>query len=267
MAKNRPSKDRRQARNRARREALAARRAAARERDGGGSESSDTSASSAGGQRKGLVGRLLGGGSGGGTKRTPAERPAPIRGRPEGPMPRDDKGRVPGQRAALFAFFFAVASVATLLIVPISIEREIDSPADAPDGCEIVEPDEDAEDPQLTCEDSVTVVGELGAVGVGALMVPLAITGVGFWATTREKQARIWTFCLLAFAAFLLVFAIGGLLFLPSMIALTVASFQGRRAEQQLLQAQHAAKPRTRADEPGDEDETVADDPSPDDDG
>ena len=73
------------------------------------------------------------------------------------------------------------------------------------------------------------------------LLLPVIITGVGFWATTRERQSRIWTFCLVALAVYLILFTIGGLLFVPSMVALTVASFQSRRAEQQLLVAQRLA--------------------------
>lgn len=178
----------------------------------------------------------------------PAERPAPVRGRPQGPMPRDDRGQVAGHRAAVFALVFAIASSGLLLFIKIPIERDIASVADAPAGCEIAEDskaDDSAEkkddDEQLTCVENVTIPHELGLVAYPILAVPVIIGAVGFWATTRERQARIWTFCLVAFAVFLLGFAIGGLLFIPSMIALTVASFQSRRAEQKLLMAQHAA--------------------------
>ncbi len=168
-------------------------------------------------------------------------------------MPRNARGQVVGHRAALFAFVFALAAVVLLLFVPIPIDRNIDTPADAPPGCEVettttttADATDDAsdsgDDPQLTCRDSVTIPGELGFVAYPILLLPVAITGIAFWATTRDRQSRIWTFCLIGLAVFLVVFTIGGLLFVPSMVALTIASFQSRRAEQQLLQAQRAAQ-------------------------
>ena len=177
-----------------------------------------------------------------------SERPAPVRGRPEGPIPRNNRGQVPGHRAALFAMVFSAAAVALLLFIPIPIERNIDAPADAPEGC-VVETtttttgdvEDSADEEQLTCRDSVTIPDELGAIAYLILLLPAVITGVGFWATTRERQSRIWTFCLVALAVYLILFTIGGLLFVPSMVALTIASFQSRRAEQKLLAAQRIA--------------------------
>jgi cytochrome bd-type quinol oxidase subunit 2 len=182
-------------------------------------------------------------------------------------MPRNEKGHVVGHRAALFAFVFALAAVVLLLFAPIPIDRNIDTPADAPPGCEVettttTEPVADATDEsgdsggdnQLTCRDSVTIPDELGLVAYPILLLPVAITGIAYWATTRDRQSRIWTFCLVGLAVFLVVFTIGGLLFVPSMVALTIASFQSRRAEQQLLQAQRASG----GDDPAEPIETTA---------
>ncbi|HUW02998.1 MAG TPA: hypothetical protein VMW08_11640 [Acidimicrobiales bacterium] len=262
MAKQRPSKDKRQAQNRARREANAARAEVARARaEAEGPGSGDDKP-----PKQGFFSRMISPGRvdapSSGSKESSArssttgkgrgERPAPIRGRPDGPIPRNDRGQVPGYRAALFAMVFAAAAVTLLLFIPIPIERTIDSPADAPAGC-VVETttttttsatdgeDEPVDDVQLTCRDSVTIPDELGFVAYLILLLPLLITGVGFWATTRDRQSRIWTFCLVALAVYLILFTIGGLLFVPSMIALTVASFQSRRAEQKLLVVQRIA--------------------------
>lgn len=164
-------------------------------------------------------------------------------------MPRDAKGRVAGHLAASSALVFALAAVALLLFIPIPFDREIDTAADAPAGCEIQATTTttqgsdaaDAKPVQLVCRDSVTIPNELGLIAYPILLLPVLITGIGFWATTRDRQSLIWTICLLSLAGYL-IFTISGLLFVPSMVALTIASFQTRRAEQQLLVHERSAR-------------------------
>lgn len=271
MAKDRPAKEKRQARNRARREALAARAEAARARE---VEERATGAASPSADQRGFFARLL----------RPAPRPSakatggagqtestrPVRGRMEGPMPRDERGRVPGHRATLFALFFALSAAVLLLVVPLDRPTEIDTPTDAAevgDDCEVRDEDREAfeealaegeDDPELFCYTNETAIDESGLVAVPLLLIPAAICGAAFWATTRERQATFWTVCLVLLAIY--VMALNAILFLPSMVALTVSSFQSRRKEQQLAALQRGIAVDTDADEPPIDDAADPDD-------
>jgi hypothetical protein len=72
----------------------------------------------------------------------------------------------------------------------------------------------------------------LDAQGPGILLVlalPVLVCVYAFWANRRPDRSRMLTFAMLALAATVILG--GGILFLPSLIALAIASFQVRKAE------------------------------------
>lgn len=148
---------------------------------------------------------------------------------------RPQPDRIPGQRAVLMAFLFAVVSAGTLLLFPVQVEREVDP--DDPRVEEEFDEDEEIdlnEDGTVTILEDVRLVDEEGALVVaGIIGTPLLVTGAAVYFTKRPQRSTVYTFAMMALAAFIFLFAGPyGIIALPSMIALAVGGFQSRRADQ-----------------------------------
>lgn len=222
MAAKRPSKAERQRRNRARRDAREARSARAGEATelARGRDAADDSVE-------------------------PGEPSAPERSsRAKAVRPgRGGAGvaTVPGQRAVLLSFLFSLVSIALLVLLPVSLQREVpvDDPRVVEQDVEVEEGDETAtivEDVKLIDEESL-------AVALAVMLTPVAVTGVAVAATRNERRSTYWTMCMLALAAY--VFFIGGayaIYTLPPLVALGVGGFQARRAEGKERMAEIKAK-------------------------
>jgi len=213
----RPSKDKRQRQNRNERAARQARRthageATALSRGEREAAAPTTSARAAGRDAKA---------AGAGTKEA-------------GGRKRRSPFTIPGQRAVVMAFLFTIVSAVTLLVAPVQVEREVDE--DAPileriDEDDITERDEEAG--TVTYVDDAKLIDEESlAVAAGVLLTPILITGICAWFAKRPQRSNVWTFGLMALAAYIFFFAGPyGIITLPSMIALAVGGFQSRRAE------------------------------------
>jgi hypothetical protein len=217
---DRPSKQKRAAENRARRQALAARRenaqhqpppAPAKRGRGRGRTASTgplSSASSTSRQRPpasgGLFGKLLGGGA----SAADLEMPDP-----------DDPT---GKRAAKLALILAVLGVAGLAFFPVPV----DSHGKAMDQKQLKLKHEEGEkvptDPAITAVGPAIFVYGLPTLGAAAF----ALTGL-----KRPRRTRTLMVCLIASGAFILLNFGIGLLFLPSLVALFMAWRQVRQAD------------------------------------
>lgn len=205
MASNRPSKAERQRRNRAAREARAARSARAGEATALTHGATGEDAGSTAEATSGRAGR---------------ERTRPQR--PQGTT-------VPGQRAVLLAFLFSLVSIVLLVLLPVTIPKEV--PIDDPRVDEDAEIDEEAGTATITEDVKLLEEESLGAA-LAVMLTPVAITGVAVWGTSKPRRSTIWTMCMLFLAAY--VFFIGGayaLYTLPPLVALGVGGFQARREE------------------------------------
>jgi hypothetical protein len=152
---------------------------------------------------------------------------------------------IPGQRAVVMAFLFALVSAGTLLLAPVQVQREVDEDAavlEEIDEDDISERDEEAG--TVTYVEDAKLLDEEGpAVAAGVLLTPILITGVAVWFTKKPQRTNVWTVALIALAAFVFFFAGPyGIITLPSMIALAVGGFQSRRAETKERMAEIKAK-------------------------
>lgn len=195
------SKQRRAARNRAAREALAARR----ENALAARSTTDDAATFSG---AGAAADPTGGGAG--STRTGRSR-----------------GRRPGDLAVLLALVFAGISAVTMLFLRVPVDDRGEPLPDRFRGVAVQARE------MLTGRD----VGDettslLDAQGPGILVVlalPVLVCAFALWANRRPDRSRMLTFAMLALAGTIILGA--GFLFLPSLIALAVASFLVRKAE------------------------------------
>jgi len=152
---------------------------------------------------------------------------------------------VPGQRAVVMAFLFTIVSAVTLLVAPVQVSREVD--ADAPvleriDEDDITDRDEEAGTVTYV-EDAKLIEEESAPVAAGVLLTPILVTGICAWFSKRPQRSNVWTFGLMALAAYVFFFAGPyGIITLPSMVALAVGGFQSRRAEGKARLAEIRAK-------------------------
>lgn len=143
---------------------------------------------------------------------------------------------VPGGRAALLALLFAVGGVVTLFTIddiPVNKAGEVLSSEDI-DALE-----KKGESP---LRDSF-----LEVYGPVAVALPLVAAGMGFWSVRVRRSRR---YVIAALVVLVLASLPAGLLFVPSVIALTVASYQMRKAER--LAAETDAPPSDDEPEPAD---------------
>ncbi|MFP3900965.1 MAG: hypothetical protein ACLFXM_08915 [Acidimicrobiia bacterium] len=204
------SKQRRAARNRAAREALAARREnalAARSR-------SDDAAtfSSAGAGTDPADGGTEPAGAGAG----PAGRGMAARYR----------GRRPGDTAVLVALVLSIVSAVSVLFVRVPVD---DRGEPLPGRFRALY--EQAREMQIGRDigDDTTSLFEAQPSVLFILALAVLVCAFAVWANRRPDRSRLLTFAMLALAGTVILGA--GFLFLPSLIALAVASFQVRKAE------------------------------------
>jgi hypothetical protein len=226
------SKQRRAARNRASRDALAARR----ENAVTTSESPSTGTTKASPSR-GSSSRGAARGSSAAAAR--AARPVPVA---AGPPPKGIKEMVqskrPGDRAVLAAFLLSFVSAILLLVVlKVTVDDRGDSIPPQYGALTIA-----ARQAITGSEDVTKEASTLSAYGPLALVMaatPVLIAGYAVWANRRPDRSRLLTFALIAMALASLLS--GGLtIFLPTLIALGIGTFRIRRAD---MEAGMAAAP------------------------
>lgn len=256
-SKRDPHRQRRQARNRAERQAREARRAAAQ--SAGGPTSATTP------KRR----RRWGGGRSG-AQATPAQAaPAPAAASPSGgagggsagaagptrPRGGSFAGKPPGSRAAFLSLLFAVGALASVIFLQVPVDED-GSPLSQSEVEELDERREAGEDIPERERNAFMALWPLSVLYV----LPIGVGGIAVRATTRAaRPGRVWMRALIAITVFAIISGIP-ILYFPMVLALAVASFQARRAE---ATAAAAARP---ADEPIEVD-AVEEDSEPDTDG
>ncbi|MGH9230233.1 MAG: hypothetical protein ACRD07_16185 [Acidimicrobiales bacterium] len=106
----------------------------------------------------------------------------------------------------------------------------------------------------------------LEASGPGVILylaLPVAVAAFAFWANRRPDRSRLITFALVAMAG--LVLFLGGYFFFPTLVALAVASFQIRKADMPARVAERVAPTRGRRGVIDAESEELGDEPIDDD--
>jgi hypothetical protein len=226
------SKQRRAARNRASRDALAARRENAVIAPVT-SSTRTTKASPSGGSSSRRSTR-----GGAGAAARPA-RPVPVA---AGPPPKGIKEMVqskrPGDRAILLAFLLSfVSAILLLLVLKVTVDDRGDSIPTQYGALTI------AARQAITGSESVTeeasTLSAYGPVSLVMAATPVLIAGYALWANRRPDRSRLLTFALIAMAMASLL--TGGLtIFLPTLIALGIGTFRIRKAD---MEAGMAAAP------------------------
>jgi hypothetical protein len=235
-AKRQPSKQKRTAQNRQQRAALEARKAAATSTSSGGGSSSG------GGGRSSLLGRLFGGGAGGGTRpataRAAAPRPAGGLGAPRGDQPIGFRAALAGLLAALAAIVLTV-----LQTTPVNAEGDLYTPeklvaewSDSALDVALAEPEADAAavadgvDTWTPGRGSERLIQALWPASL-AMVLPLAAAALAFRAVRQRQSSRTVNRAMYAtlFGA-LLTFNLF-IFFLPTVVAISIAGFQVRKAE------------------------------------
>jgi hypothetical protein len=222
--KRQTSKQRRAARNRASRDALAARRtnAVTSATPSGSSHGSSAGSSRAGSATTaraatgtGSFGGLLG-----------------ARG-----------NRRPGDLAVMLALGLAVVSaVSVLFFTKVPVDDRGEPLPRTFQGVAVAAREAITGEPLPDNEESL-----LDASGPGVVLylaLPVAVAAFAFWANRRPDRSRLITFALIAMAG--LVLFLGGYFFFPSLVALAVASFQIRKADMPARVAERAAPTRGR---------------------
>jgi uncharacterized membrane protein YkvA (DUF1232 family) len=225
--KRNDSKQRRAARNRASRDALAARR--------DNVASATTSPSSTGGG----TGRAGGGGSGG-----PAAAAAGASAAPPTGLAAILRSRRPGDRAVLLAVAFSVVSVIFLLFVKVDVDDRGEAIPPTFGGVTVLAREAVTGEPVPDKTESLLSASGPGIIAVMAL--PVLVTLFAFWGNRRPDRGRMLTFAMFGMLAAVLVTGGLGIYFLPSLIAIGFASFQVRRLEMPARTAAERAAPRQR---------------------
>jgi hypothetical protein len=102
----------------------------------------------------------------------------------------------------------------------------------------------------------------LEASGPGVILylaLPVAVAAFAFWANRRPDRSRLLTFALVAMAG--LVLFLGGYFFFPTLVALAVASYQIRKADMPARVAERVAPTRGRRGVIDAESEELTDEP------
>lgn len=232
--KRQPSKQRRAARNRASRDALAARRenavASASAPAGRAADTSSSTSSSSSGPsrpaRPSLWG-ALGGGAGG--RRGAAGAGAPAAPPPDSGLKGIFWGNRVGDKAVTIAFLFAVASAIALLFYQVPADDRGEPLPAVFRGIAI------AAREQVTGaevgDDTVSLLDASGPAILFILALPVLVTAFALWGNRRPDRSRMLTFAMLAMAGTVLFTGSIALFFFPALIALAVAGFRVRKAD------------------------------------
>jgi hypothetical protein len=207
--KRQESKQRRAARNRANREALAARRDNALAEPSPSPSRSAASSSSASASAPSTTG-----GSG-----APAPPPSGLLG-----MLRSKR---PGDKAVLAAAFLAIlAALGMLFLVKISVDDRGEPIPPSFGGLTIAAREALGND---VPDRSVGLLDAYGPAVALYAVIPLAVVGFALWGIRRPDRSRMLTFAMLAMAGVVVLGS--GVYFFPALIALLVAGFQVRKAD------------------------------------
>jgi hypothetical protein len=224
--KRQTSKQRRAARNRASRDALAARRTNA-VTSGTAPGSSRTSSAGSATARSGTAAGATAG-------RTGLGGLLGARG-----------NRRPGDLAVMAALGLAIVSAVSVLFftrVPVDdrgepLPQRFQGVAESARGAITGE--------QMPNE-KTSLVDAFGPSILFAIALPVVVTGFAFWANRRPNRARLLMYAMVAMAVVVLFAGVIGQYFFPSLIALAIATFQVRKADMPARVAERAATTRGR---------------------
>ncbi|HEY6698252.1 MAG TPA: hypothetical protein VIZ67_08505 [Acidimicrobiales bacterium] len=248
--KRQTSKQRRAARNRASRDALAARRTNAVT---SGTPSGSSRGSSAGSTRAGA----------------PATTSATTSRSSFGGLLGAKGNRRPGDLAVMVALGLAIVSaVSVLFFTKVPVDDRGEPLPRAFQGVAVTA--REAITGQQLPDKRQSLLEASGPGVILYLALPVAVAAFAFWANRRPDRSRLITFALVAMAG--LVLFLGGYFFFPSLVALAVASFQIRKADMPARVAERVAPTRGRrgaidAESEELEDEPIEDEPIDDVDG
>ena len=218
--KRQESKQRRAARNRANREALAARRenavvsaAPTAKASGDASEAKGTRAGTA----RGRAGRGTSG-----TADAATSSPSPAA-----------SGKRPGEMFLWIAFGLAIAGTAAMLFLikaPVDDRGEpIPGGPNAFGGLTIAAREAVTGEPLP--DESVSYLYDYGTSAVLSAALPLSLTAFALWASRRRvDRSRMLTYAMLGMAVAIFIGG-GGLVFFPALISLAIGGFIARRAD------------------------------------
>ena len=209
--KRQTSKQRRAARNRASREALAARRTNAVT----GATTGSTASASSGRSAASSSATPAGWGD------APAAPPSYLSGL------RGD--RRPGDRAVLVALALAIVSAIAVLFLRVPVDdRGEPLPTQFRGVAKLAR---EAVTGEPLADNTKTLLDASGPGVLPFILLPIAVAAFAVWANRRPDRSRMLTFALLAMAGAVILSSGIGMLFLPSLVMLGVASFQVRRAD------------------------------------
>lgn len=215
--KRQQSKQRRQARNRAQREALAARREAASQAPA--AATSRTRTSGAGDKaRSGAAGAR------GATASAATEPP------PKGIMGLW-RSRRPGDRAILVALGLAVAAAAYLLFYKVPADDRGEPLPSLFQGLAKAAISRARLSGEPLPDEQISLLDASGPQIFLVLALPIVVALFAVWATRRPDRGRMLTFAMLAMAGSVVLTGGIGIFFFPAMIALAVGGFQARKAD------------------------------------
>jgi hypothetical protein len=225
--KRRDSKDRRAARNKAQRGAVAARRenAAATPAPSKGSSARSSSAKSSPARGSASGGRGSAGGRGarGARPVAVAEPPAP------GGLLGQIRNPRPGDWAVLIAFALAiVAGIATLFFLKVPVDDRGNPLPRTFGGVALM-----ARSTQLghdVASQRQTYLAAYGAQALVLIVLPIAVVGFAVWANRRPDRSRLLTYAMIGLGA-AVILQVGSPLFILPFMALLVAGFKARRAD------------------------------------
>jgi hypothetical protein len=211
--KRQESKQRRAARNRANREALAARR------DNAVISPATTRAAAASGPSTGA------GATGGGAASRTAGPSAPP---PSGLMGMLQSKR-PGDKAVLAAFALSVVAAIYLLFYKVPADDRGEPLPAVFRGLALAARERLIGEP--VGDHEVSLLDASGPQILLVLALPIAVSLFALWANRRADRSRMLTFAMLAMAGSVILTGGIGIFFFPAMIALAVGGFRVRKAD------------------------------------
>ena len=222
--KRQESKQRRAARNRANREALAARR------ENVGAASAAPTGKASGDPKAGSAGSARG------------ARSAASGSATSTPNTATSTGRRPGELALWAALVLAVAGALAMIFVlkvPVDDRGEVVPTGPGRLGGLTLAAREAVTGEPVPDRD-VSYVDAYGMGGVIPTAVPIALAAFAVWASRRQDRSRLLTYAMLGMAVAVLFG--GGLFFFPTLIFVAIGGFLARRADLPARAAERAAR-------------------------